>query len=75
MLHGTVFGGGFELALGCHLRIGCDVMRLGLPEVNLGLIPGAGGTQRLPRIIGFENSLEVVALGKEIDAMQALKLD
>ena len=54
LLHGTVFGGGFELALGCHLRIGCDVMRLGLPEVNLGLIPGAGGTQRLPRIIGFE---------------------
>ena len=74
LLHGTVFGGGFELALGCHLRIGCDVMRLGLPEVNLGLIPGAGGTQRLPRIIGFENSLEVVALGKEISAKQALKV-
>ncbi len=73
LLHGSVLGGGFELALGCHFRIGCDVMRLGLPEVNLGLIPGAGGTQRLPRIIGFENALEVVALGKEIGSKQALK--
>ena len=74
LLHGSVLGGGFELALGCHFRVGCDVMKLGLPEVNLGLIPGAGGTQRLPRIIGFENALDVVALGREINPQRALKI-
>ena len=63
-LFGTVLGGGFELALSCHYRVAISDTKLGLPEVNLGLIPGAGGTQLLPRIAGVELALEMISLGK-----------
>ena len=59
-IHGTALGGGLELALGCHHRVGDTSARLGLPEVKLGLIPGAGGTQRLPRVIGVEPALKAI---------------
>ena len=58
-IHGTALGGGLETALACHYRIALDSAKVGLPEVNLGLIPGAGGTQRLPRIAGLETALFV----------------
>ncbi|WP_163391146.1 3-hydroxyacyl-CoA dehydrogenase NAD-binding domain-containing protein [Enterovibrio norvegicus] len=62
-LHGTVLGGGFELALSCHYRIAMIGTNVGLPEVKLGLIPGAGGTQLLPRYIGLENALSMITSG------------
>ncbi|WP_341236157.1 3-hydroxyacyl-CoA dehydrogenase NAD-binding domain-containing protein [uncultured Sulfitobacter sp.] len=67
-MHGTVLGGGFELALGCSWRIAEQGTRFGLPEVNVGLIPGAGGTQRLPRLIGMPLSIEIAAAGRIVDA-------
>ena len=63
-IHGTVLGGGFETALSCHYRIALTGTRVGLPEVNLGLIPGAGGTQLLPRICDLSTSLEMITSGK-----------
>jgi 3-hydroxyacyl-CoA dehydrogenase len=63
-LHGTVLGGGFETALACQFRVAKRGTRVGLPEVTLGLIPGAGGTQRLPRIVGVETALEMITSGK-----------
>jgi 3-hydroxyacyl-CoA dehydrogenase len=63
-LHGSVLGGGCELAAGCHYRVAAGDTRVGLPEVNLGLLPGAGGTQRLPRLIGFEAALAMMLDGK-----------
>ena len=63
-LFGTVLGGGFELALSCHYRVAVSGTKLGLPEVNLGLIPGAGGTQLLPRLAGVALALEMISLGK-----------
>ncbi|MBE2277523.1 MAG: enoyl-CoA hydratase/isomerase family protein [Rhodobacteraceae bacterium] len=69
-LHGTALGGGMELALGCHYRIAAPGTRLGLPEVNLGIIPGAGGTQRLPRLIGVEAAIPVVAENRVVTAGQ-----
>lgn len=63
-LFGTVLGGGFELALSCHYRVALNGTKVGLPEVNLGLIPGAGGTQLLPRIAGIALALEMISLGK-----------
>ena len=63
-LHGSVLGGGCELAAGCHYRIAAGDTRVGLPEVNLGLLPGAGGTQRLPRLIGFDAALAMMLDGK-----------
>jgi len=63
-LYGTMLGGGFEVALACHYRVALKSAKFGLPEVNLGLIPGAGGTQRLPRIIGTKKSLEMITSGK-----------
>ncbi|ETN92168.1 Fatty acid oxidation complex subunit alpha [Gammaproteobacteria bacterium MOLA455] len=65
-LHGTVLGGGFELALSCHYRIALAGTKCGLPEVTLGLIPGAGGTQRLPRLCGIEKALEMITSGKSV---------
>jgi 3-hydroxyacyl-CoA dehydrogenase len=67
-MHGTVLGGGLELALACHYRFAAADARLGLPEVTLGIIPGAGGTQRLPRLIGAEKSLELILSGKPVTA-------
>ena len=72
-MHGTVLGGGLELALCCNYRIATKNARFGLPEVNLGLIPGAGGTQRLPRLIGIEKSLAMVTSGSPIGSRDAYK--
>jgi 3-hydroxyacyl-CoA dehydrogenase len=73
-LHGAALGGGFELALGCDARIALEGTVLGLPEVTLGIIPGAGGTQRLPRLIGVEKSIELICAGARIKADLALQL-
>ena len=59
-IHGTALGGGLELALVAHYRIAVPSAKLGLPEVNLGLLPGAGGTQRLPRVVGIPKALEMI---------------
>ena len=59
-IHGTALGGGLEVALRCHYRVAVPSAKCGLPEVKLGLLPGAGGTQRLPRIVGVEKALEMV---------------
>jgi len=73
-IHGTALGGGFELALCCHYRIMIEGAKVGLPEVNLGLIPGAGGTQRLPRLIGVAAALEMITSGKPISARKAFEV-
>jgi 3-hydroxyacyl-CoA dehydrogenase len=70
-IHGTALGGGLEVALCCHYRIAAPSAKCGLPEVHLGLLPGAGGTQRLPRIVGVEQALEMVTSGKHVDAKTA----
>jgi len=70
-IHGTALGGGLELALSCHYRVAVPSARLGLPEVKLGLVPGAGGTQRLPRLVGVERALEVIAFGEPMKASEA----
>ena len=62
-IDGICMGGGFELALACHYRVAVPGARLALPEVKLGLLPGAGGTQRLPRLVGVETALEHDRLG------------
>jgi len=71
-IHGTALGGGLELALACHWRIARRDAKLGLPEVNIGIIPGAGGTQRLPRLVGPEIALEIITSGKHFDAQFGL---
>jgi 3-hydroxyacyl-CoA dehydrogenase len=71
-MHGTALGGGFELALACHFRLAVPGARVGLPEVKLGLLPGAGGTQRLPRLIGPEKALKMIVTGDPIEAREAL---
>jgi 3-hydroxyacyl-CoA dehydrogenase len=71
-MHGTALGGGLEVALGCHYRIAVRSASLGLPEVNLGLLPGASGTQRLPRLIGAERALDMMLSGKPVKSQQAL---
>lgn len=70
-IHGSALGGGLELALGCHFRVAVESAKLGLPEVNLGLIPGAGGTQRLPRLVGVEPAVEMITSGKPVSAAKA----
>ena len=70
-IHGTALGGGLEIALGCHYRVAVPTARLGVPEVKLGLLPGAGGTQRLPRVVGVPKALEMVTGGGMISASQA----
>ena len=67
-VHGTALGGGLELAMACHWRIARRDAKLGLPEVNIGVIPGAGGTQRLPRLVGPEIAMEMNTSGKHFDA-------
>ncbi|HEX5537670.1 MAG TPA: 3-hydroxyacyl-CoA dehydrogenase NAD-binding domain-containing protein [Sphingobium sp.] len=73
-IHGTALGGGLETALGCAFRVAIPSARVGLPEINLGLFAGGGGTQRLPRLIGPEKALEHVLSGKPVGAAQALEL-
>ena len=70
-IQGLALGGGVEIALGCHYRIATPQARFGLPEVNLGLLPGAGGTQRLPRVAGAEAALEMIVSGSPISATKA----
>src|ERR1700704_788444 len=72
-IHGTALGGGLEVALGCHFRVATKDGRLGLPEVKLGLLPGAGGTQRLPRAVGPELAVKMIVGGDPISAAEALK--
>ncbi len=73
-IHGTALGGGLEVALCAHYRVAVPSAKVGLPEVNLGLIPGAGGTQRLPRIVGPEKALEMVTSGVHVPAKDALSM-
>ena len=73
-IHGTALGGGFELALACHYRLAAESARVGLPEVHLGLLPGAGGTQRIPRIVGAAAALDIITSGRQIRATEALAL-
>lgn len=72
-IHGTALGGGLETALCCHYRVAVPSAKFGLPEVNLGLLPGAGGTQRLPRVVGVEKTLAMVTSGVPIGAAEALQ--
>jgi 3-hydroxyacyl-CoA dehydrogenase len=72
-LHGTALGGGFETAMACHYRIAQPSARMGLPEITLGIIPGAGGPQRLPRLIGARAALEMLIAGRPITAQEALE--
>ena len=72
-IHGTALGGGLEVALACHFRVATKDARLGLPEVKLGLLPGAGGTQRLPRAVGPELAVKMIVGGDPISASDALK--
>ena len=73
-IHGTALGGGLEMALTAHFRVAVPSAKLGLPEINLGLLPGAGGTQRLPRVLGPERALELITSGKPMRAEEALAL-
>jgi 3-hydroxyacyl-CoA dehydrogenase len=73
-IHGTALGGGLEVALCCHYRVAVPSAKCGLPEVHLGLLPGAGGTQRLPRIVGPEKALEMVTSGSHMGAKQCLAM-
>jgi 3-hydroxyacyl-CoA dehydrogenase len=72
-IHGTAFGGGLEVALGCQYRVAIASAKVGLPEVKLGLLPGAGGTQRLPRLIGIDAALGIIVSGDPVAATQAAK--
>ena len=73
-LHGTALGGGLEIALSSHYRIASEKTKIGLPEVHLGLLPGAGGTQRLPRLAGIVPALKIMTSGKPISSTEALKI-
>jgi len=73
-INGVAAGGGLELALGCHARLAAPKARIGLPEVKLGIVPGAGGTQRLPRLIGVEPALDLILSGELVRAEKALAL-
>ncbi len=73
VLHGSTLGGGLEIALSCQARVGIKGLKLGLPEVNLGLLPGAGGTQRLPRLVDGKTALTMITSGKPISAEAALE--
>jgi enoyl-CoA hydratase len=73
-INGACFGGGLELAMACHMRIAAAGVQFGLPEVKLGLIPGFGGTQRLPRIIGPSKAAEMILTGESLTAEEALTL-
>src|SRR5487761_1202003 len=70
-IHGTALGGGLEVALGCHYRVAIASAQVGLPEVKLGILPGAGGTQRLPRLIGARAALDMITTGDFVRAAKA----
>jgi enoyl-CoA hydratase/carnithine racemase len=72
-IHGYALGGGFELAIACDLRVASDTARLGFPETGLGIIPGAGGTQRLPRLISLALAKQLILTGEVLDARRALE--
>lgn len=74
VIHGYAFGGGLELALACTFRVATARAKLGLPEVKLGLIPGYGGTQRLPRLIGEDRALDMILSGRTVDAQEAERI-
>lgn len=74
VIHGYAFGGGLELALACTFRVATARAKLGLPEVKLGLIPGYGGTQRLPRLIGEDRALDLILSGRTVDAQEAERI-
>ena len=73
-VNGFALGGGCELALACHIRVASEHAKFGLPEVKLGLIPGYGGTQRLPRLIGKARALRLILTGEQVDALEAHRL-
>ncbi|MCZ2440422.1 MAG: enoyl-CoA hydratase/isomerase family protein, partial [Burkholderiales bacterium] len=73
-LYGTVMGGGLETAIACHYRVAQEGVKLGLPEITLGIIPGAGGTQRMPRLIGLEKALDMMLSAKPLTAAEAVKV-
>src|SRR5271168_3820577 len=73
-IFGTALGGGLEVALACHYRVAVATAKVGLPEVKLGILPGAGGTQRLPRLIGVEAALDLIVSGDPVPAPHAAKL-
>src|SRR5258708_5946267 len=70
-IHGTALGGGLELAMMCHYRVAVPSARCGLPEVNIGILPGGGGTQALPRVVGVEKALEMMTSGRHVSAKEA----
>ena len=74
MINGFCLGGGCELALACDVRIAADTAKLGQPEINLGIIPGGGGTQRLPRVVGMGQAMRLVLSGELVDAAEALRI-
>src|SRR5207302_2851267 len=73
-IHGYALGGGLEIALACHYRVAVPSAKVGLPEVQIGILPGAGGTQRLPRLIGPKAALEMITSGRHVPAEEAHKL-
>src|SRR5260221_14743949 len=73
-IHGYALGGGLETALACHYRVAVPSAKVGLPEVQIGIFPGAGGTQRLPRLIGPKAALELITSGRHVPAEEAAKL-
>ena len=73
-IHGYALGGGLEIALACHYRIAVPSAKVGLPEVLIGILPGGGGTQRLPRLIGPKAALEMITSGRHVPAEEAQKL-
>jgi enoyl-CoA hydratase len=74
VINGYAFGGGMELALACTFRIATQNAKMGTPEIKLGLIPGYGGTQRLPRVVGEPRALEMVMTGRTVDAEEAYRI-
>ncbi|MGB0506506.1 MAG: 3-hydroxyacyl-CoA dehydrogenase NAD-binding domain-containing protein [Pikeienuella sp.] len=73
-IHGTALGGGLEAALGCHIRVAAPTAKMGLPEVHLGILPGAGGTQRLPRVVGAAEAVSMITSGAPIGAAKAAEI-
>ena len=73
-VNGYALGGGCELAMACDIRVASAKAKLGIPEVTLGVVPGFGGTQRLPRLVGLGNALELLATGRSVDAQEALRI-